>query len=402
MMGCNLIVNFVITLLNQNSELKGHQKHANLAKPIGGRYHRIEIGLVGANCSTIRNTAKFIKQSFREKYTVGYLDADHGSDGKAADFFSEYVDKIDYRQLSFHDNHVDFSLKSYLQSCDLALVNSNHFAAERQLVIISKKKKESLKRKLDRLNNVMAFILEDDINEPFEFLKNNLPNYPTIPILRLSEREKIAALIDETIRTYTPPLSGLVLCGGESKRMGQDKGNLQYYGKPHREYLADLLTEKCGKCILSVRPGQEVESPYAKLHDTFTGLGPFGAILSAFRYNPNHAYLTLPCDVPFVDENIISDLITKRDVSKIATCYHNEQTGFPEPLITIWEPRSYSRLLHFLSIGYSCPRKVLINSDIKELKSENELVLFNANTPEDLAFAKSEVDKLISESVKLH
>jgi molybdopterin-guanine dinucleotide biosynthesis protein A len=121
--------------------------------------------------------------------------------------------------------------------------------------------------------------------------------------------------------------------------------------------------------------------------DTFTGLGPFGGILSAFRYDPNCAYLSIPCDVPFIDESLIRNLIEHRDTSKVATCFHNKETDFPEPLITIWEPKAYSRLLYFLSLGYSCPRKVLINSDIKEIDPPHELSLFNANTPEESEFA---------------
>ena len=49
--------------------------------------------------------------------------------------------------------------------------------------------------------------------------------------------------------------------------------------------------------------------------------------------------------------------------------------------------RALSRLLYFLSLGYSCPRKVLINSDIKEIDPPHELSLFNANTPEESEFA---------------
>ena len=63
----------------------------------------------------------------------------------------------------------------------------------------------------------------------------------------------------------------------------------------------------------------------------------------------------------------------------MATAIYNPETGFPEPLITIWEPRSYQVILNFLAQGYSCPRKVLINSDINLLKLEEPRVLLNVN-----------------------
>ncbi|MGA0212736.1 MAG: molybdenum cofactor guanylyltransferase, partial [Flavobacteriaceae bacterium] len=76
-------------------------------------------------------------------------------------------------------------------------------------------------------------------------------------------------------------------------------------------------------------------------------------------------------------------LVEGRNPNKLATCFYNSQTQFPEPLITLWEPKAYPVLLDFLSRGYSCPRKVLINSSIEMLTLEDEKVLFNANTPED-------------------
>ena len=56
---------------------------------------------------------------------------------------------------------------------------------------------------------------------------------------------------------------------------------------------------------------------------------------------------------------------------------------FPEPLISIWEPKSYPILMQFLTQGYSCPRKVLINSDVELLDVRNKEALTNVNSPEE-------------------
>ena len=56
----------------------------------------------------------------------------------------------------------------------------------------------------------------------------------------------------------------------------------------------------------------------------------------------------------------------------------------PEPLITIWEPKSYGMMLALLAQGYSCPRKVLLNSDALSLTVPNPAALTNVNTPEEL------------------
>ena len=75
--------------------------------------------------------------------------------------------------------------------------------------------------------------------------------------------------------------------------------------------------------------------------------------------------------------------MANRDPGKLATCFYNPDTDFPEPLITIWEPRAYPVMLQFLAQGYSCPRKVLINSDVKLIKEIDKNAFFNVNTASD-------------------
>jgi molybdopterin-guanine dinucleotide biosynthesis protein A len=113
------------------------------------------------------------------------------------------------------------------------------------------------------------------------------------------------------------------------------------------------------------------------------GLGPFGAILSAFQADPNAAWLIIACDLPFVDKSALSQLISSRNSSKIGTAFYNEVTHFPDPLFTIYEPKAYATMLQFLALGYACPRKVLINADTEIIQPENSRILQNVNTPEE-------------------
>jgi molybdopterin-guanine dinucleotide biosynthesis protein A len=183
----------------------------------------------------------------------------------------------------------------------------------------------------------------------------------------------------------TAPLYGLVLAGGESRRMGQDKGLLDYHGKPQREYAADLLNGFCEKTFLSARVGQKMETAYEVIEDTFLDLGPYGGILSAFRQFPNVAWLVVACDLPLLDATTLQQLVDNRNITKIATAFESATEAFPEPLIAIWEPKAYTVLLQFLGKGYSCPRKVLINSDIKLLRANNLGALQNVNDPAERA-----------------
>nr|WP_255531100.1 NTP transferase domain-containing protein [Pontibacter sp. FD36] len=183
-----------------------------------------------------------------------------------------------------------------------------------------------------------------------------------------------------------PKLKGLVLAGGQSLRMGQDKGAMQWHGKEQRYYMADLMREMCQEVYISCRAEQEtdLDANYNTLPDTFTGLGPYGAILSAFREDPDAAWLVVACDLPLLDAATLQHLVEKRDTSVNATTYVSPQDGFPEPLIAIWEPKSYPVLLSFLAQGYTCPRKVLRNSEIHLIEAAHADTLRNVNTPEEL------------------
>lgn len=198
-----------------------------------------------------------------------------------------------------------------------------------------------------------------------------------------SNHQKHPSLARPDWTDSVPGLSGLVLCGGESRRMGIDKGSIDYHGMPQADYLAQLLNDFTATAYLSCHPDRIPASKVSVITDSFLDLGPYGGVLSAFRFDPNTAWLVVACDLPMLDGTMMSALISQRDPGKIATCFHDPATGFPEPLITIWEPRAYPVLLQFLSQGYSCLRKVLINTDVKMINAVDPELLRNANTPEE-------------------
>jgi molybdopterin-guanine dinucleotide biosynthesis protein A len=195
--------------------------------------------------------------------------------------------------------------------------------------------------------------------------------------------------------TDFPQLNGLVLAGGKSLRMGNPKDKINWHGKEQRYYAADLLAPFCENVFISCRQDQleHFDTDYNALTDTFLNMGPFGGILSALRAQRDKAWLVVACDLPLLDKNSLEFLIRSRDAEKAATTYESPFDGLPEPLITIWEPKSYPLLLNFLGLGNTCPRKVLMNSDTLILKPNNPDALMNVNTPEEMTKAKEILKK---------
>lgn len=181
-------------------------------------------------------------------------------------------------------------------------------------------------------------------------------------------------------------LYGLVLSGGKSTRMGNDKGLIAYHGVPQREYLYQLLSKICEETYISLREEQEAQVPfgYATLTDKDKFKGPFNGILSAHNRYPEVAWLVLACDLPLIDLKALKQLVKERNPKKLATAFANEDDPLPEPLCAIWEPRGLEKAIAYLEEGNgSCPRKFLINHETKLVFPEDKNVILNANSQED-------------------
>jgi molybdopterin-guanine dinucleotide biosynthesis protein A len=305
----------------------------------------------------------------------------------------EYTDKITFHQYNFAGHQDSYQYRERFNDQDLVLVNGNHFGAKRQIVVLDPKKDKSLQKRLPRLTQVDLILYTKDQPEPYDFLRKHLPDIDQIPRLAYDNAAAVAGFLQEKMEQRRAPLYGLVLAGGKSIRMGRDKGQIDFHGLPQREYAAQLLRGYCDQVFLSGRPDQALDSEYPVIEDTFLGLGRFGGILSAFRAHPDAAWLVLACDLPLLDKPTLEQLIQARNISRMATSFQSPVNEFPEPLITIWEPRAYPVLLQFLAQGYSCPRKALINTEIELIQVENPTALTNVNSPEEL----EEVKKVLAQ-----
>ena len=362
-----------------------HKKHADIARPEYGVFSRREFAIIGAPCGLIQDLAEKIAKAIGSDFRLGYVDADHSTgEGSSTHPCHDrvYTDKIGFHRLDFGGNWNTHQYRMWFNDQDLVLVNGNHFKASRQIVVVDPAKRDSLERKLSRLTDVGLFLLGKGETEIWPYLKSHVKGWEEIPVLSVEDTTGIAQWIQSC--QQPPRLNGLVLAGGRSTRMGRDKGSLEFYGKPQREYMADMLQPYCKEVYLSVRPDQEVPSTHPLIADTFFGLGPFGALLSAFRSDPDAAWIVVACDLPLLGDSAIRQLVESRDARKVATAFRSPVNDFPEPLIAIWEPKAYLHALAFLSQGYSCPRKVLINSEIRLVEPNEPLALTNVNTPDEL------------------
>ena len=371
--------------------METHRKHAKLNRRESGFYAPAEIALLGTKCSEIQGLSEHISKELSGKIKIAYADASHSStlEPMALDSFT-FHSSGDLQIRRYHEQN-PYQDKLFYTSYDLLLINGNHYPGKSQIVFLDPEKEASIQKRLDQITDVKLVIRMSKDIKAFDCLLDKFPDFNEIPHFDLDQKDLIAREIENFANQHVAPVKGLVLAGGKSMRMGQDKGLLNYFGKSQRSYSAELL-QKCNlDTKLSVRKEQEVSGAEV-IEDVFLGLGPFGAICSAFQHDPNSAWLVLATDLPYVDERLIRKLLSHRNPSKIATAVKGRKKEFPEPLVTIWEPKAYPIMLQFLAQGISCPRKVLINSDV-ELLETDDVYIYNVNTPEEFDSVKKKLEQ---------
>jgi molybdopterin-guanine dinucleotide biosynthesis protein A len=181
-----------------------------------------------------------------------------------------------------------------------------------------------------------------------------------------------------------PKLNGLILTGGRSTRMGRDKSQLIYHGKPQREHLTELLAPYCEAVFWSVNAEQAVALPTTSqpvIIDWFDFPGPLNGILSAFAHDASTAWLVVACDMPLLTTQSFDALLRGRDSAKLATVFYDSNGRFPEPLLGIYEPAFNPVLLQAMAAGQYSPRQALQQHDVQILTVPDIRELANVNDP---------------------
>lgn len=183
---------------------------------------------------------------------------------------------------------------------------------------------------------------------------------------------------------------GVVLAGGRSSRMGQDKALLSYKNNSLLDHAVSLLN-RAG--IETVYISGQREN-YTCIPDLSPGCGPVGAIYSVARYlrsrvdlhRSNLYCLFIPVDMPLLTTSTLKALIDSKLASR-AVCFE----GYPFPLIVSINEFTYQLLNKMMT------QKVSNNMSVKHLLSEigahclptlahNTSAFTNINTKE--AYAK--------------
>ncbi len=196
---------------------------------------------------------------------------------------------------------------------------------------------------------------------------------------------------DVTDPAPMPPLFGLVLAGGESRRMGRDKGAVPFGGEPQVRRAWRLLNNLCVRTYVSVRAAQVGEPAYSGLplilDDAGRGGGPAAGLSAAWRRYPEVAWLALATDMPLVDASVVGELLRARDPARFAAAFR-QADGTLQPLCAIWEPAARPEIEARIAAGDRSLRRVLETAPIAETFASEPDRLCGVNTAAELASAE--------------
>ena len=185
-------------------------------------------------------------------------------------------------------------------------------------------------------------------------------------------------------------LSGIVLAGGQSRRMGRNKSELRLNGKTFLELQTDKLRALGIEDIMlsgadcPTLPGTRV------IPDEYPGRGPLGGLHACLRAAENHACLVLSVDVPLVPVWALARLCRAHS-GGVTVLRHG---ALEEPLIGVYDRAAAADIAALLEVGRGAVRALRERVIWRcfDYPGPEEL-LVNCNTPEDFAAAKRLMDE---------
>jgi molybdenum cofactor guanylyltransferase len=188
-------------------------------------------------------------------------------------------------------------------------------------------------------------------------------------------------------------LLGVILCGGESKRMGSDKGLLQLNGKTWSEHIAEKIKAQNIPVVISINEKQlEAYSKVFKkeelIIDQLPMHGPLNGLLTVHQQFPSKNILLMACDLIDMVPPVLEELITTYEKNE-ADYFAYEENNFFQPLCAIYTSGALKTLLERLNNGslanYSF-QYILNNSKTYHLHTSSFQAFTNYNALENHSF----------------
>ena len=137
-------------------------------------------------------------------------------------------------------------------------------------------------------------------------------------------------------------VQGIVLTGGQSRRMGKDKSTLDFGGKKFTEHIIDVLKNVTNDIII-VGPKAEYKNFSGHFfEDIFKDKGPASGILTGLTESKHELNLILSCDVPLIKSSLLTGLMQAYNGEDALICGMDDQL---HPLVGIYR-KTCAKTIH--------------------------------------------------------
>lgn len=197
--------------------------------------------------------------------------------------------------------------------------------------------------------------------------------------------------------------SCIILCGGQSRRMGQDKGSMIIQDKPMINHILSTLNNEIKEVIIVLNNKDRIDKykNFIKKEDynfkiTFAedeikNIGPMSGILTGLMHITSDYALILPCDSPYVTEKLIENIFNELDSDHQAIVpYHDSKNKLKtsEPLHSVYNKNIIPEIEELISDDILHIKGLIEKIDTKFILIDNKKLLKkefrNLNRPSDV------------------
>jgi molybdopterin-guanine dinucleotide biosynthesis protein A len=190
------------------------------------------------------------------------------------------------------------------------------------------------------------------------------------------------------MQTNHENITGILLAGGMSRRMGTEKGSLKIGRKLLYEYPLALLEEVCDEVLISSCKDSAIRTQHRIICDEVKGIGPLGGIYSCLKQSSNELNVVLSYDMPMVNKSLFRLLIGESDAYDIVMPAMQEKR--PEPLCALYRKNVAGVIQEMISHNDFAVNHLLkrcrgrIVPVLEEMECWHPDLFLNINSREDL------------------
>ncbi len=181
----------------------------------------------------------------------------------------------------------------------------------------------------------------------------------------------------------TNSTTGIVLAGGKSKRFGSDKAIFDFQGKSMLKHSIDLLQSFCHAIYVSGDRDEYSRYGYNCVPDKYLDYGPLSGIATLLEKSTTKQNLVVTCDMPLVNEKILTRLLEAHRENKI-TIFSHRGHDFYFPMVI---DKSYEKkLCEIIARGSQNISTLFAENDVIKVEiSEGDLnCMININEKSDI------------------